>query len=361
LIAAIDAVPQENSELYRWCIARKREKARWAAIQGWLETGLPFARALWPLEMPAGAVASQDANYNFPRPVEEAHELGVRPTYQLMALDRGAPVARSSGEMVAAADLCDRYLSHLSHHVVAGEQRAGKTWLRLYLEHYAALTVEKVLPTFFFAHASLASPLQADRFKLVHSLASSLANQLFASLLVRSGARTASNDPLRASRNAMTEFLAWYEYNVPAGNWSLAQPFPEEQALNIDQAYGSGYLSEVYSEMRQAIDRIVASATPLRPSSVEMMLDHIQLAVELAGYQSAFVFVDNWDNLPPLQRLLALLLEEDLLIQWRRRNIFFKIFVPALDRRMIPHVQPICEIERLHNGARRQLLFYSYP
>jgi hypothetical protein len=160
----------------------------------------------------------------------------------------------------------------------------------------------------------------------------------------------------------MSEFLAWYQYNVPTGEQSLAQPIPAEDLLNIDLAYGSDYLNDLYAEMKKAIDMATSASSPTS-NSVETMLDHMQLAIELADYKSAFVFVDNWDDLPPatLQHLLSLLLAENLLIPLQERKIVFKVFIPMLNRRTLPHVQPTCEIERLHNDARHQLSLYSYP
>jgi len=357
-INVIDTVSQQKSQLYQWSQALKKQKAGRITILARIRTGLPFVRAFWPLETPTESSGIlNDANYDFPSSIEAIFEQGVQPTYLLTTEENVTP----NRNAISAADICDRYLSHPSHHVMTGQPQAGKTWLRLYLEHYASIIVEKVLPVFYFAPARMA--FQTDELEIVSTLASSIANQLFASLLVRSSNRTTNRDPLRVSRIAIAQFLHRYGYNVPTGDMSLAQPLPADALLNIDQAYGGGYLSGLYAEMKQEIEQTRNRSIPLSSSSLESMLDDIHRAIELAGYRNIFLSVDNWDDLPnpTRHRLLLYMLNADLLVQLQQRNIFLKVFVPSIDSETLKHWQKTCEFDRLHNESKSRLVIYTYP
>lgn len=173
---------------------------------------------------------------------------------------------------------------------------------------------------------------------------------------------SADRDPLGVTRNAITRFLNDYGYNVPTGNRCLAQPIPVDTLLNIAQAYGRGYLSGLYTEMKQEIEQISTMSVTSSSSSVESMLDDIQRATEIAGYRKIFLLIDNWDDLPNdvLRRLLPSILNADLLIELQQRNLFLKVFVPTFAAETFNHWQKTCDIDRLDNGFRHRLSLYTY-
>ncbi|MFN8495449.1 MAG: hypothetical protein U0350_48085 [Caldilineaceae bacterium] len=341
-----------NQVLSKWLTDRQ---ARRAKERKYTEMRLLFSRDLWPLERPTNALSlNNDANYNFPKVYDERDVKGTAPVYKLH-------ITSSPVEIQASAfDVCMQYLSYLQHHIVTGQHQAGKTWLRLYLEWYILNTDSATLPVFYFAPASLAylvNPLE-----LARAMATSIANQIFANLLERSSRWGANRDQLIATGSAIAKFLNFYGYNVPLSNRSLAQPIPGDALLNIEKAYGSGYLSGVYAEMKQEIER--TSSTPMMSlsNSVESMLDDIQRATEVAAYKNIVLLIDNWGDLPEpvLHRLLLSILNADLLVQLQQHNIFLKVFVPSIDIQTRNHLQKCCEIDRLHNDSQSQLSLYTY-
>ncbi|MEZ4732003.1 MAG: effector-associated domain EAD1-containing protein [Caldilineaceae bacterium] len=347
MIRVIDAIDVTKPEIAHWCEARRNEKARYEHNKQRIEHGLPPRRLLWPLELSDDANKRPDANYDFPPVAERVDELANQASYLL----------GNSAEdpKINAFDVCQNDLSTRSHHVVTGNRRAGKTWLRLYLEYFSLMTDEKLLPLFYFAPASLA--FQTSGVEIVQHLARSVANHLFADLLVRSGNRTPTSDPWRASRVAIVPFLQRYGYEPPSDADSLAQPIPPKQLLDIDLAYGKSYLASVYTPMKEAIDAVSFAEYPT--PTVEDTFDDIQRAIELAGYQRMFVLVDNWDELQaiPRRRLLGHLLDPHLLSQLSQRGIFLKLFMPESATALLSHFEKSCELQR---ASTHQLTLYTY-
>lgn len=347
MISVIDAIDPTKPELAHWCEARRNEKARYEHNKQRIERGLPPRRLLWPLELSDDANKSPDANYSFPPVVEKVDDIASQTSYSLSSF--------SASRKISAFDICQDYLSQHNHHLVTGNRRAGKTWLRLYLEYFSFMTDEKLLPLFYFAPASLA--FQTSVVEIIQNLARSVANHLFADLLVRSGNRTPTSDPWRASRVAIVPFLQRYGYGLPSNEDSLAQPIPLKQLLDIDMAYGKSYLASVYTPMKEAIDAVPFANQPT--PTVDEILDDIQRAIELAGYQRIFVLVDNWDELQaiPRRRLLGYLLDPHLLSQLSQRGIFLKLFMPESATTMLSYFDKSCELKR---ASTHQLTLYTY-
>ena len=303
---------------------------------------------MWPLEASTGINKPSDANYDFPSIAERIDDIATQTPYALGS----AKEARH----VSAFELCQDYLSQYMHHIITGNPRAGKSWLRLYLEYFSLTTDERLLPLFYFAPATLA--YQTTMLEIVENLARTVANQLFADLLVRAGNRTPTNDPWRASRVAIAPFLHRYGYTAPNNHDSLVQPIPPKHLLDIELAYGNSYLGTIHAQMKQEIDALPA-AGQAATGTIEEIFDDIQRAIELVGYQSMFVLVDNWDDLPaaPRRRLLNYLLQPDLLAQLYQRGIFLKLFMPEVSNPGLAHFDMTCEIQR---HAVHRLTFYTY-
>lgn len=346
---AIDATYPDKPALARWCEGKRNEKARYEDNKQRIELGLPPRRLLWPLEVSNDINKPPDANYDFPSIAERIDDMATQASY---ALGSGLET-----RYVSAFELCQDYLSHYTHHIVTGNPKAGKSWLRLYLEYFSLMTDDKrLLPLFYFAPATLA--YQTTMLEIAENLARAVANQLFADLLVRAGNRTPTNDPWRASRVAIAPFLRRYGYTPPNNHDSLVQPLPPKHLLDIELAYGNSYLATIYTQMKQEIDA-VSAAVQAATGTIEEIFDDIQRAIELVGYQSIFVFIDNWDDLPaaPRRRLLNYLLQPDLLAQLYRRGIFLKLFMPEISNTGLAHFDLTCEIKR---DIVHRLTLYTY-
>lgn len=345
---AIDITDPNKPEIAHWCEGKRNEKARYEDNRQRIELGLPPRRLLWPLELSNDANKPPDANYDFPAIAESIDDIATQPAYTL-----GSGVEARSA---SAFELCQDYLSQYTHHIVTGNQRSGKSWLRLYLEYFSLMTDKKLLPLFYFAPASLA--YQTTIQEIVEHLARAVANQLFADLLVRAGNRTSTNDPWRASRVAIAPFLRRYGYTPPNNHDSLVQPLPPKHLLDIELAYGNSYLATIYAQMKQELDALSATAWTAT-DTIEEILDDMQRAIELVGYQSMFVFIDNWDDLPaaPRRRLLNYVLQPELLAQLYQRGIFLKLFMPEVSNTGLAHFDMTCAIQR---DVVHRLTLYTY-
>jgi hypothetical protein len=355
LLKVIDIVDHDKPELDRWCQEVRREKDKYKSsliepivnsiksIGDWQ----PKRRVLWPLELPNDNNRRPDANYDFPSLAERIDDAAIQAVYDLNN--------SSTTTKVSVFDICRDYLSQHTHHLVAGHHRSGKTWLRLYLEYFSLMTDDRLLPLFYFTSATVA--YQTTEVEIVQNLARSVANQLFATLLVRSANATSINDPWRASRMAIIPFLRRYGYTLPSNHDSLAQPIPPRQLLDIEMAYGKSYLAALYTPMKEAINAVPVTEYTI-PSVAEIFED-IQRAIELAGYQQIFVLVDNWEDLPavPRQRLLQHLLQPSLLQQLSQHGIFLKLFMPAMADSTLACFEKTCEIQR---ESSPKLTLYTY-
>lgn len=313
-----------------------------------IEHILSTRRTLWPLKWSDDGNMPFDANYDFPLLPEKIDDCATHAVYFRQLADDTASFS--------PFEFCRDYLSHYNHHIVTGHRGAGKSWLRLYLEYFSCTTEEKLLPLFYFAPASLA--FETTVVEIVENLARSVANQLFVDLLSRSHNRMTTYDPWQISRTAITPFLWRYGYTVLGNRDSLAQPIPPNELLDVALAYADGLSSAVYAQMKQEIDTL---GFPARTEKVPVaeILDDIQHAIELVGYQSLFVMVDNWGNLPPLprRRLLQYLLQSDLLVQLYQRRIFLKLFMPEIPNAPFTYFDESCKVKR---EASPQLTLYTY-
>lgn len=309
------------------------------------ELGLSLRRVLWPLALASDVSILADANYDFPVLAETIDDTAIQPAY---LLNNGYET-----QPISAFDLCRDYLWYYNHHIIKGHRGAGKTWLRLYLEYFSYMTGEKLLPLFYFAPATLA--YETTALEIVQNLARSVANQLFADLLIRSDSRTSINDPWQISRVAIAPFLRRYGYTLPSNRDSLAQPIPLKALFDIALAFNN---NPEYIQMQQEIDAFVLTERTI-PATIEEILEDVQHAIELVGYQAVFVLVDNWDNLPPAtcRRLLRYLLQSDLLAQLYQRRIFLKLFMPEIPDTPSTHFGKSCTLKR--NGVH-QLTLYTY-
>lgn len=345
-----------SGEFLDWVKRRQIDRSRKEVLKQRSLTGLSFIRDLWPLDNPSSASSPPgDADYDFPGDYDDRDAKGTAPIYWLPTDDRAEGPSRN------AFDICEQILSQFRHHIVAGGHQAGKTWLRLYLEWFMLISFPDSLPVFYFAPATLA--YEANQWAIVRALASSIANQLIASLLERSNDRVADGDPLGNRRIALVPFLRQYGYHVPTGNRSLAQPVPPDRLVDIDLAYGKGYSGGLYTEMKQAIDQMPDAAPASSSASIEKLLDDVQHAVEIADYRKIFVLVDNWDDLPDLSRdrLLRELLDANLLAQLQNHNILLKVFVGMPEADTLSHLHEIGEIDRQQNDVRSNLVLYTFP
>jgi hypothetical protein len=346
--SAIDEIDHTKTDFTLWCEEKRSEKARYEYNKQWIESGLPPRRALWPLELLDKTNNRASANYDFPSTPGCIDEIAIQPSYFF--------VHSYKTREISAFDICNEYLSHRNHHVITGNLRAGKSWLRLYLEYFCLATDGKVLPLFYFAPASLAyEPTVSE---IVENLVRSVANQLFADLLMRSSNRTLTNDDRwRTSRAAIVQFLGRYSYTLPDNHNSLAQPIPPAHLLDIELAFGNSYLGAVYTQMKQRIDDVAPSLTIA--TGIDEILGHIQHAIELVDYQQIFVLVDNWDHLsaPSRRRLSSYLLQSGLLDQLCRRGIFLKLFVPEMADSAVAQFDKTCELRR---ESLHTLTLYTY-
>lgn len=192
----------------------------------------------------------------------------------------------------------------------------------------------------------------------------SIHNQLFANLLLRSSTE-ADDDLWRSTCADLAPFLQQYNYRTPTEKSLLPWPTPAKQFLDLDLAYRHSYLSELYFAMNREVEYSSIEPISLDELTMEQVLVDIQRALKTANYRNAFLLVDNWDDLSsgPRNRLLAHLLQPDLLTQLQQRKIYLKIFMPDdVKPDLLQPFQHVCTVHRqVDDKSNRQLEFYSYP
>lgn len=303
------------------------------------------ARNLWPLENISYTFShGYNANYDFPHDISEIDEIAFRSIYELV----NATLKNEPNKKVSAIDICEDHLSKPFHNLITSTTGCGKTWLRIYLEYYLLASGEKSLPVFYFPPVTLA--YQFDELMLVRSLAISVANHLFADLIVRSSVSISDKD-LRVSRAAIIPFLKFFGYDVFNGSDCLAQPIPTQQELSIDAEYGQSYHRAAYLAMKGMMEQPINLPYSLLATNNEEILDLIQHAMEIADYRSLFIFIDNWEHVPdiPRNRLLHKMLQPNFLQQLQKRQLFLKLFMPSTDELPLTHFQKTCDIVRFES------------
>lgn len=331
----------------------QREKAEHDELQRRIKKGLPPVRTLWPLAASDNANRPQnDANFDFPLEIEKSDFQGVETLYKT---DKG------SKQTTNASDICENYLFNDSHHLIIGKHQAGKTWLRIYLEYYLLRIPPEPFIAFCFLPAFLA--YRPDTDALAAGIARSVANQLFANLLIRGSLQ--ENELWRAQCADLAQFFQLYNYRSPTEMSILSWPTPARSKLDLDLAYKNSYLRELYSEMKQEVESALIEPTPLDRLTTEQILIDIQRAIKAANYRNVFLLVDNWDDLShgPRNELLAHLLDPDLLAQLQQRRIHLKIFMPDdVTPEVLQPFQHVCTVRRqAGDKSDRQLDFYLYP
>ncbi len=331
----------------------QREKAEHDEVQRRIKKGLPPVRTLWPLAASDNANKPQNnANFDFPLEIEKSDSQGVETLYK---------INKGSKQTTNASDICENYLSNDSHQLIIGQHQAGKTWLRIYLEYYLLRIPPEPFIAFCFLPAFLA--YRPDPDVLVASIARSVANQLFANLLIKGSIQ--ENELWRAQCADLAQFFQLYNYRSPTEASMLSWPTPARSKLDLELTYKNSYLRELYSAMKQEVESALIEPTPLSRIITEQVLIDIQRALTATNYHDAFLLIDNWDDLSPGPRneLLSHLLTPDLLNQLRQRRIYLKIFMPNdVKPDLLERFWPVCTVHRQVDDTNEfQLDFYSYP
>ncbi|MEZ4709601.1 MAG: effector-associated domain EAD1-containing protein [Caldilineaceae bacterium] len=334
----------------------EQKKALYLSLQQRIHIGLPYVRLLWPLQIPGVQVPPRnDANFDFPSSIDEIDNKGVESNYQ---------ISTTVDEIVNGYDICQRYLSLSSHHVISGARYAGKSWLRQYLEYYllgTSTTGDEPLITFYFAPITLT--YRHNEIDIILSMARSIANQIFANLLLKTSQSLVDRSWGLKQCEALAPFFQQYGYSAPTKGAALAHPAPDNSIVDLDVAYGNSELSVLYAAMKQEVDFTPLRSNPLSSISKEQVLDDIHSAMEVAHYSKVFLLVDNWDRLAsgPRNRLLTDLLAPDLLTHMQERKLYMKVFMHEFDASILTSFHHVCDVQRTVGKPIPSFSIYAYP